>query len=235
MSWFSSETEPEFTGLFESLLALDSRSLIGALAVLAIGTLIALVGRVLSGFWKNYRAWRDRRRHFREVVIDILIHAEFDRKSVEDTTAPARLDALKTLIREDGDEFRPFIAFESDDPTWEDYRSVRRRLEPSQIVACDRFFDHSRLFYRYYEKLQSDAFVALSTPRKEAALDGLQHIGQDVLKSGAEMVQVLKNGKRTAKIYARIEDDLKKIAPASQKTEFDQLTESSETFIENND
>lgn len=235
MSWFSNDAETEFTGLFESLLALDSRSLIGALAVLAIGALIALTGRVLSGFWTNYRAWRDRRRQFREIVIDILIHAEFDRKSVEDTTAPARLDALKALIREDGDEFRPFIAFESDDPTWEDYRSIRRRLEPSQIVACDRFFDHSRLFYRYYEKLQSDEFVALSTPRKEAALDGLQHIGQDVLKSGAEMVQALQDGKRTADIYARVESDLKKIAPKDKITEINQPTEKPEGFIESND
>lgn len=235
MSWFSDDADPELTGLFESLLALDSRSLIGALAVLAIGALIALAGRVLSGFWTNYRAWRDRRRHFREVVIDILIHAEFDRKSVEDTTAPARLEALKSLIRESGDDFRPFVAFESEDPTWEDYRSIRRRLEPSQIVACDRFFDHSRLFYRYYEKLQSDEFVALSTSRKESALDGFRAIGLDVLNSRTEMVTSLQNGRRTAKIYARVKDDLDKIAPETEVNKNPQPTETQAVSAEDSD
>ena len=225
MSWFSKSSETDASGLIESLLALDSRSLIGAMAVLAIGALIALAGRVLGVFWTNYRAFRDRRRHFREVVIDMLIHAEFDRKSVEDTTSPERLEALKSQIRADGDSFRPFIAFEANDPTYEDYRAVRRRLQPSQIVACDRFFDHSRLFYRYYEKLGSDAFVALSVPRKEAALDGLQQIGQDVLKSRIEMVNSLKAGKRTAHIFERIENDLKKVAPLPASKDAPQHTE----------
>ena len=85
------------------------------------------------------------------------------------------------------------------------------------MAACDRYFDLSRLFHGYYEKLGSDTFFALSVERKSDALDELVRIGADVRGAWQDIQTAMQGSDRSRKIHARVQTQLEEIQKRHEK------------------
>jgi hypothetical protein len=187
----------------------------GGLILLFVGAVLAGLGRLVLQTSEDRRerrkrlkleeheqarAQNERNQHLREVIVDVILHAEFDKESVRRITDHQQIDAMKVVIAST-ENYRPFIAFEARDPTFDDYRTIRRQLDTPLMVACDRFFDLSQLFQAYYEKLASDEFVALSKARKFSALDRLVEIGARVNRAYDEVAAKMQASSISQDIY----------------------------------
>lgn len=204
----------------KTLFSIKDGTVGGGLILLFFGALVTLVVKVWQDHRANRarqkieehelaRAEREREQHLREVIIDVILHSEFDLESVRKITAPQRVGAMKDVIAATED-YRPFLAFEERDPTFEDYRGVRRQLDTPLMVACDRFFDLSQLFQAYYEKLASDEFVALSKARKYDALENLVEIGARVERAFDDVSEKMQASAISADIYRDVQAILPK-------------------------
>ncbi|UYV39369.1 hypothetical protein N4R57_10415 [Rhodobacteraceae bacterium D3-12] len=202
----------------KTLFSIKDGTVGGGLILLLIGGLLAGLGRML--LWANQdrrerrkrleleqheqaRAAREREQHLREVIVDVILHAEFDRESVARITNATSIAAMKEVIAAT-EKYRPFVAYEERDLTFDDYRGIRRQLDTPLMVACDRFFDLSQLFQAYYKKLASDDFVALSIPRKHSALDTLVDIGARVERAYETVSQKMQTSPISAEIYGEV-------------------------------
>lgn len=199
----------------DSLFAGDTKSVSGALLLLTITTLLGVLGWLGRIVLQTVADWRQRRRetedrqeHLEEVLVDILIHADFDDRSVAGIIDTRRITALKDQIVSGPSEYRPFVPPEAPDPTFADYRGVRRRLEIELMVACDRFFDNSQLFHGYYAHLASDEFAALSSERKKQALDTLVALGEKVQADYQRLSLAMKTAPEARSVYSKVMDAL---------------------------
>ncbi len=205
----------------QSLFDGDSKTVAGALVLLAITSLAGVLGWIgklllqVVGDWRQRRRDReDRQDHLEEVLVDILIHADFDDRSVAGIIDVGRIAALKEQIGSGPSDYRPFVPPEAPDPTFADYRGVRRRLSIELMVACDRFFDNSQLFHGYYAHLASDAFAALSSERKKQALDTLVALGEKVQADYQRLTQAMNTAPEAQAIHRTVMDAL----PSRQDT-----------------
>ncbi len=195
----------------QSLFAGDTRSITGALLLLAITSLVGVLGWLSKIVLQTMADWRQRRRdnddrqeHLEEVLVDILIHADFDDRSVAGIIDTRRITALKDQIDSGPSDYRPFVPSEAPDPTFADYRGVRRRLEIELMVACDRFFDNSQLFHGYYAHLATAEFAALSSERKKQALDTLVALGEKVQADYQRLSQAMETAPEAQPIYSKV-------------------------------
>ncbi|MGP6085565.1 hypothetical protein [Antarctobacter jejuensis] len=199
----------------QSLFDGDTKTVAGALVLLAITSLVGVMGWLGKQFMQTIGDWRLRRRdredrqdHLEEVLVDILIHADFDDRSVAGIIDPRRITALKDQIDSGPSDYRPFVPPEAPDPTFADYRGVRRRLDIELMVACDRFFDNSQLFHGYYAHLASDAFAALSSERKKQALDTLVSLGEKVQADYQRLSRAMKAAPEAQAIHHTVMEAL---------------------------
>lgn len=197
-------------GWLDALLSGDTKSVSGALLLLGITTLATLISWLIRNGLTIFSDWRqdrrdskDRMQHLEEVLVDILIHADFDDRSVTAIIAPRRIAALKEQIDTGPSDYRPFVPPEAPDPTFADYRGVRRRLGIELMVACDRFFDNSQLFHGYYAHLATEAFAALSSDRKKQALDTLVVLGKKVQADYQRLSQEMSTAPEAHAVYAK--------------------------------
>lgn len=195
----------------QSLFDGDTKTVAGALVLLAITSLAGVLGWLgkmlmqVVGDWRQRRRHReDRQDHLEEMLVDILIHADFDDRSVSGIIDGHRIAALKEQIDTGPADYRPFVPPEAPDPTFGDYRGVRRRLGIELMVACDRFFDNSQLFHSYYAHLASDAFAALSADRKKQALDTLVALGEKVQADYQRLSQTMQTAAEAQAIHHRV-------------------------------
>lgn len=189
----------------------DTKTVTGALVLLAITSLVGVLGwlgKIVLQALADWRARRreadDRQEHLEEVLVDILIHADFDDRSVAGIIDDRRIAALKRQIDSTPSGYRPFVPPEAPDPTFADYRGVRRRLEIELMVACDRFFDNSQLFHGYYAHLATDAFAALSAERKKQALDTLVALGRKVQADYRRLSTAMKDAPEARSVHEKV-------------------------------
>lgn len=208
-------------GWLQSLFTGDTKSVTGALALLAISSLVAVLGWLGKATAQAVGDWRqrrrdadDRQRHLAEVLVDILIHADFDDRSVTGIIETRRIAALKEQIDSGPSDYRPFVPPEAPDPSFGDYRAVRRRLGIELMVACDRFFDNSQLFHGYYAHLATEDFAALSAERKKQALDTLVALGEKVQADYQRLSAAMANSPEAGAIH----DKVMEVLPPRQDT-----------------
>ena len=154
--------------------------------VLGFGAKVAfdIYQKVIS----NRKSQDIERKQTRQVLVDIILDAHYDRRSIAAFLDGSTQRALAKQIDEGPADFRVYFPPFPQDPTWEDYRAIRRNLEIPLMVACDRYFEESRLYKRSYENLSSDAFAALSKERKKGAVSAIAKQGQKTLREINEMV-----------------------------------------------
>ena len=112
-------------------LSSDGDTLGAILVILAVtatlnllGQTFTLLGRIVLVGLDRLLARCDRRRQMQEVLVDVLIDADFDKRSVTQITDANRIASLKRAIHEAKGDFRPYVLSFREDPTFEDYRSI---------------------------------------------------------------------------------------------------------------
>lgn len=192
------------------LAVIDKGSLAGALVILVIHLILGLwvsLGRFLFGL---INAKKDRKRRLSEVIVDIIIDAQFTHQSITQTTAPDAITEIKKQIRNNPSGYRAYVAFVQNDPTFDEYRSVRRFLHTPLMAACDLYFDLSQLFQKYYEKLESNEFLELSCDRKIAVINNLCFISEQTRAAYEALQQELENSPETSEIFKVTMEHLQK-------------------------
>ncbi len=154
---------------------------------------------------------QDGQRHLREVLVDIIIDADFTNTSVTAITDPLRIAQLKKVILQSDTPYRAYVASVADNPTFDDYRGVRRQLEIPLMTACDRYFDLSQLFHKYYHKLASDDFTELSKDRKIEVLNELCAIGTRTKEAHLILCQEMERSDKSRAIFNDVNAHLQKM------------------------
>ena len=194
-------------GLTEVLVQ-SSESVGGALFLLIVAYALMLAGRLVLSIWDRFVAFWDRRRQMREVLVDVLIDAYFDKHNVSNITEPKQIKEVTRKVLGAGGNFRPYVASIGDDQTFKDYRAIRRRLDIGVMAKCDQYFEWSHLFHLYYEKLGSDAFFELDVERQISVLEYLVSIGNELSAARDEMQKTMNTSYRTRSIYMSVKPHL---------------------------
>ena len=86
------------TGILETLFAASGSSLGGALVILALTWIATAVFRFVGWCLVHGGRLLDRRRRLREMLVDVLIDADFNHQRITAITAHERIAAIKAQI-----------------------------------------------------------------------------------------------------------------------------------------
>jgi len=184
---------------------------VGALVLALLTAGLSLLGwlglsilKTLTAIRRARQEKQDAERHLKEVLVDVIIDADFAHESITDIIAPTNIDAVKATIKTAPDDYRAFVVSVKNDPTFTEYRGIRRQLDIPLMAACDRYFDLSQLFTKYYDTLGTPQFAQLDRSRKLGALDNLCDIGRQTQDAYANLSHELTQSHKSRKIAQEV-------------------------------
>ncbi|WP_425039360.1 hypothetical protein [Primorskyibacter sp. S187A] len=195
------------TDVVISLGPLATRAMLFAIATAIFG----LAGKIVFDIYQKVQRTRQERdaenRHTQQVLVDIILDASYDRISIAEFQREDTQINLAAQIDEGPSDFRVYFPPSQQDPTWADYRTVRRHLRVGLMVACDRYLEESTLYHRSYAHLASDDFAALSTARKKTAVAKIRAQSKKVLNEINKMLEAMERDERARPTLAKVRKD----------------------------